>query len=66
MNNRLFDCGCLRRGAPVRPWPDRCAKCERYYERECESQLWATVRTLAVLLVMAFFLVGACSEVFHG
>lgn len=56
-----FDCGHARHGAPIAPWPDLCPGCQLDAEGACKSELWATVRTLAVFLVIAFALAGACT-----
>lgn len=59
MSNEAFDCGHARHGAPVRPWPDFCPRCSAE-DYDLHSKMWATVRTLAVLLVMLFLVAAAC------
>lgn len=54
---KLYDCGCLLRGAPSKPWPHYCPKCEQHYD----SELWSTVRSLAVLVVVVLGLMMTCA-----
>ncbi len=57
-----YDCGHYGKEPTVYPpWPALCPRCKLDAEREFDSQLWANVRTLGMLVFMLLVLVMTCA-----